>query len=73
MELIIIIVAGIAIIIVSSMMSMNLKELKKIALDDKLNGIAKKYPRNTEICKAILQQCQILFHTKRANDETPCR
>ena len=55
MELIIIIVASIAIIIVSSMMNTNLKELEKIALDNKLNEMAKKYPKNIEICKDILK------------------
>ena len=56
MELIIIIVVLIAIIIVSSMMNTNLKELEKIALDKNLNEIAKKYPKNTQICKDILEK-----------------
>jgi len=55
MELIIIIVATIAIIIVNSMMKTNLKELEKKALDDKLNQIARRYPKNIEICKDILK------------------
>ena len=55
MELIIIIVAIIAIIVVNSMMKINLKELEKIALDEGLNEIAKKYPKNTEICTDILE------------------
>lgn len=56
MELIIIIVAIIAIIIVNSMMKMNAKELEQIALDSELNEIAKKYPKNLEICKSILKK-----------------
>lgn len=56
MELIIIIVAIIATIIVYSMMKINVKELEKIALDEELNSIAKKYPRNIEICKTILKK-----------------
>ena len=56
MELIIIIVVFIAIIIVNSMMKINVKEIEKIALDSELNEIAKKYPKNTEICKSILEK-----------------
>lgn len=56
MELIIIIVAAVAIIIVSAMMKMNVKELETIALDSKLNEITKKYPENSEICKSILKK-----------------
>ena len=44
MELIIIIVAIIAIIIVNTMMKMNVKELEKIALNPELNEITQKYP-----------------------------
>lgn len=56
MELIIIIVAIIAIIIASLMMKMNVKELEKIALDSELNEIAKKYPQNKDICMDILRK-----------------
>lgn len=56
MELIIIIVAIIAIIVVKIMMKTNLKQLEKIALDEKLNKIAEKYPSNTEICREILKK-----------------
>lgn len=56
MELIIIIVAIIAIIIVSLMMKMNVKELEKIALDSELNEIAKKFPKNIDICNSILKK-----------------
>lgn len=58
MELIIIIVAVIAIIIVNSMMKMNVKELEKCALDSELNKIASKYPENKEICKSILEKLE---------------
>ena len=58
MELIIIIVAVIAIIIVNLMMKMNIKELEKIALDSELNEIAKKYPNIIESCKNILKRLE---------------
>ena len=56
MELIIITIAIMAIIIVGSMMKINVKKLKKIALDERLNEITKKYPSNIEICKSILKK-----------------
>ena len=56
MELIIIIVAIIAIIVVAIMMNMNVKELEKIALNSELNEIARKYPENIEICRALLEK-----------------
>ena len=40
----------------SSMMKMNIKELEKIALNSELNEIAKKYPKNIEICKSLLEK-----------------
>ena len=46
MELIIIIVAITAIIVIYSMMNMKIKELKAIALNKELNEIAKKLPTN---------------------------
>lgn len=56
MELIIIIIAIIAIVIIYSMMKMNIKELEKIALNSELNEIARKYPENIEICRALLEK-----------------
>lgn len=56
MELIIILVAIIAIVVVSIMMKANAKELEKIALNTELNEIAKKYPSNIEISKDILKK-----------------
>ena len=57
MELIIIILISIlAILIISLMMKMNVKELEKIALAPELNKIAEKYPNNIEICKTILKK-----------------
>lgn len=58
MELVIIIVAVIAIIIVGAMMKTNIKYLEKIALDEKLNEIAKRYPKNIDICKHILEKLE---------------
>lgn len=56
MELVIIITALLAIIIIYSMMKINVKQIKELALNEELNSIAKKYPSNTEICKAILKK-----------------
>ena len=56
MELIIIIIAVIAIITIFFMMKTNVKELEKIALEKELNSIAEKFPDNTEICKSILKK-----------------
>ena len=56
MELIIIIVAITAIIVIYSMMNMKIKELKAIALNKELNEIAKKLPTNKEICEQILKK-----------------
>ena len=56
MELIIIIIAVIAILIIYSIMKMNIKEIKKIALEPELNKIAQKYPKNIEIAKSILER-----------------
>lgn len=58
MELIIIIIAIAAIIIVNSMMRTNIKELEKIALNEELKEISKKYPKNTEICRNILEKLE---------------
>ena len=58
MELIIIIIAIIAIILVSSMMKIDVKEMEKIALNEELNDIAKKCPSNIEICKSILEKLE---------------
>lgn len=56
MELIIIIVAIIAIITIFFMMKTNVKELEQIALDKELNTISEKFPDNIEISKAILEK-----------------
>lgn len=58
MELIIIIVAIIAIITIFFMMKTNVKELEKIALNKELNSIAEKFTDNTEICKSILKNLE---------------
>ena len=56
MELIIITIAVIAIILVSYMMKMSVKEMEEIALNKELNEIAKKCPSNIEICKYMLEK-----------------
>ena len=53
MELIIII-AIIAIIVMIILMPINIKKMKKIAINSELNKIAKKYPENIKICEEIL-------------------
>lgn len=53
MELIIII-AIIAIIVMIILMPINIKKMKKIAINSELNEIAKKYPENIKICEEIL-------------------
>lgn len=58
MELIIIIIAIIASLTIYSIMKMNIKEMKKIALEPELNKIAQKYPKNTEIAKTILEKLE---------------
>lgn len=37
-------------------MKINVKEIEKIALNEKLNKIASKYPDNTQICEQILKK-----------------
>lgn len=56
MELIIIVISLIAIIIIYSMMKINVKQIKELALNEELNNIARKYPSNIEICKTILKK-----------------
>ena len=56
MELIIILITILSILIVNSMMKIDKKEMEKIALDEELNKIAEKYPKNIEICKTILNK-----------------
>ena len=65
MELIIIAVAALAIIFVSSIMKINVKELEKIALDEELNKITKKYPKNTDICKTILNKLILSYYQRK--------
>lgn len=52
----IIIISIIAILIIYSMMKTNVKNLEKIALNEELNKIAKKYPDNMQICQDILKK-----------------
>lgn len=54
--IIVIIISIIAILIIHSMMKINVKEIEKIALNEKLNKIASKYPDNTQICEQILKK-----------------
>lgn len=54
--LIIIIISGILALIVGSVFNINLKKIKEIGMEEKLNILAKKYPSNIEICKDILKK-----------------
>ena len=71
MELIIIIVAIVAMGILYYLMGSNLKELEKIAKDSELNEIASKYPENKKICE-ILKTYDIIIpvpiHNKRRKE-----
>lgn len=56
MEVVIITISIVSIIIIYSMMKINVKQIKELALNKELNEITKKYPSNTEICKTILKK-----------------
>ena len=56
MELIIIIISIISIIILNILMSSNIKKMKEIATNEKLNKLTEKYPSNIEICKELLEK-----------------
>ena len=56
MELIIIIISIISIIILNIFMSSNIKKMKEIATNEKLNKLTEKYPSNIEICKELLEK-----------------
>lgn len=56
MELIIILVAMIAIIIIQTIMKINVNELEKIALNSELNEITKKCADDMNICRTILNK-----------------
>lgn len=55
-NIIIIIISTIAIIVMKIILSINVKEIKKIGMDENLNKIAEKYPSNEEICRKILKK-----------------
>lgn len=55
-NIIIIIISIIAIIVMKIILSINIKEIKKVGMDQNLNKIAEKYPTNEEICKKILKK-----------------
>ena len=56
MELITIIISIISIIILNILMSSNIKKMKEIATNEKLNKLTEKYPSNIEICKELLEK-----------------
>lgn len=70
MELIIIIIAIIAIGIIYFLMGMNVKKLEQIALDPELNKISRKYPKNIDICKFILNKLKNKTTKIEENEES---
>ena len=55
-QIIMIIISIIAILLINILMRTNVKQLEKLALDEELNKIAKKYPDNKNICIEILKK-----------------
>ena len=55
-NIIIITICTVAIITIKIILSINIKEIKKIGMNEDLNKIAEKYPSNEEICKKILEK-----------------
>ena len=55
-NIIIIIISIIAIIVLKIILKINIKEIKKIGMDEQLNKIAEKYPDNEKIAKKILEK-----------------
>ncbi len=55
-NIIIITICTVAIITIKIILSINIKEIKKIGMNKDLNKIAEKYPTNEEICKKILSK-----------------
>ena len=57
MDLIIIIVISVILAITLAIVfEINLKKIKEIGMDEKLNKMSEKYPSNTEICREILKK-----------------
>lgn len=57
MELIVIVIISIILATVLAVVfKINLKKVKEIGMEEKLNKISEKYPSNTEICKDILKK-----------------
>ena len=57
MELIVIVVIAVMLaLILSRVFKINLKKLKEIGTEERLNKLADKYPVNIEICKDILKK-----------------
>lgn len=55
-NIIVIIISIISIIVLKIILEINIKEMKKIGMNDELNKIVEKYPNNEEICKKILKK-----------------
>ena len=57
MELIVIIILSVILIItISTIFKINLKKVKEIGMEERLNKLSEKYPSNTDICKDILKK-----------------
>lgn len=71
MEFIIVgVVAVISIVILKYVFAFQMKELKKIGEDEKLDELAKAYPSNKELCKEYLRKLQNETVTIEENEET---
>lgn len=55
-NIIIICINLIAIAIMKKVFDINMKEIKKVGMDEELNKLVEKYPTNKEICKKILKK-----------------
>ena len=57
MELIVIIIISIVFaVIISIVFNIDIKKIKEIGMEEKLNKLTEKYPENVEICKDILKK-----------------
>lgn len=71
MEFIIVgVVAVISIVILKYVFAFQMKELKKIGEDEKLDELAKAYPSNVELCKEYLKKLKNETVTIEENEET---
>ena len=57
MELIVIIIVSVALaVILKTILNINIKEIEKRGMEEKLNKLSEKYPSNVDICRDILKK-----------------